>query len=265
MRVIFFRIWIFLTNLCLVFFFDPFSTARRKVFSSTPDAESIDKILKTREKEKRDKEKKNQRKIQNRLDKKAKKQIKKEVHKSEPKRNNSFDSSMMKKVNFVDRPFHDNKLYSQSYEENVSKYSSIISSSSSEEGLIEKLMGSFSKHEGVPKNVSFVSDMEDYDDRIPAIVSFVSSTEDLDEPNYYHDDMVTELSSNDNSRPRDRNQGKSIEGVMSGIENALGFENTRSKDMRDLRMVDSDISISADDYEGYSSSESSSDYYYTYR
>jgi hypothetical protein len=247
------------------FLFDPFRTSRRKLYSSKLDTDSIDKILANREQEKRRKEETKQRKIQNRLDKKAKKQIKKEVHKRELKRNNSFDSSMMKKINFVDKPFDDNRLYSRSYEENVSKYSSIRSSSSSEEGLIEKLMASFSKEERVPRNVSFVSDTEDFDEeRIPVSVSFVSSTEDLDEPNYYHDDMVTELSSNDDSHSRGQDQGKSIEGVMSGIGNALGFGNTRSKDMRDLRMLDSDISISADDYEGYSS-ESSSEYYYTYR
>jgi len=243
----------------------PNSTARRKAFSSTPDAESIEKILATREKEKRGKEEKKQRKIQNRLDKKAKKLIKKEVHKPEVKRKNSFDSSMMKKVNFVDRPIDDNKLYSRSYEENVPKHSSILSSSSSEEGFIEKLMGPFSKQEGVPRSVSFVSDTEDYDDKIPVSVSFVSSTEDLDDPNYYNDDMVTEMSSIDDYHARKRNQGKSIEGVMSGIGNALlDFGNTRSKDMRDLRMVDSDISISAEDYEDYSS-ESSSAYYYTHQ
>lgn len=243
----------------------PNSTARRKAFSSTPDAESIDKILATREKEKRGKEEKKQRKIQNRLDKKAKKLIKKEVHKPELKRKNSFDSSMMKKVNFVDRPIDDNKLYSRSYEENVPKHSSILSSSSSEEGFIEKLMGPFSKQEGVPRSVSLVNDTEDYDDRIPVSVSFVSSTEDLDDPNYYNDDMVTEMSSIDDYHARNRNQGKSIEGVMSGIGNALlDFGNTRSKDMRDLRIVDSDISISAEDYEDYSS-ESSSEYYYTHQ
>jgi len=204
-----------------------------------------DKIAR-KEAEKRAKEEKKQKKLQKRLDKKAQKQIKKELYKENRKhqhglkRSDSHTSSVFQKINYVSRPYSDNKIYEQSYEDECTKYDSIKSSSDSSNGLLGKIIDGSSRNQ------------YELEDGVPATVSFVSSTE-LTETNY-----TVGMNSRDNSRDTIYYEGMEEEiGIMNDMRNAFGFGKAKQNDARDLRMVESDISCSDDD-----SSASSSGFFF---
>ena len=211
-----------------------------------------------REKLAKEKEERKQRKIQKRMDMEAKKQIQreleiqKELEKQEMRRSNSFgprsnsfNSANMRKINYVTRSTSDNKIYQKSYEETFRhRYEDDedeeTSYSGSRNNILEKLKASFSMDDRrVPvRSVTFASaDGDDYHSYDGPAMSYGSMSRDTGA-------MQTVLH---------RSHGTSI---IGGVCDCVAPD---LQDVRDLRMVDSDISVSTD--ESDDSSESSSYYY----
>eukprot|EP00536_Pseudo-nitzschia_multiseries_P017594 jgi/Psemu1/70264/estExt_Genemark1.C_16520003 len=114
------------------------------------------------------------------------------------------------------------------------------SDSDSSHGIIEKMMASLSnKDKGVPNTVSFISDTDE---------SYVMEVRD-DDVYMIGNESSEDLISKDSTvfaeaiKPKQR---ESIVGVVFGIGSAFGLAKKKKKpDIRDLRIIDSDISSSS--------------------
>lgn len=221
----------------------------------------------------KEKEERKQKKIQKRLDREAKKQIEREleiqreIEKKERERerqklkrsnsfgprSNSFNSAAMRKINYVTRSRSDQrsdqKLYQKSYEEIVQRHiredEEDSRFSTSRENIFEKLKASFSldEHRAPVRSVSFVTAGDD----------------DIDSRGGHY--SMAQTNSYEGTLSRDtaamqtyihRKQGTSI---IGGVCDCVA---PKLEDVRDLRMVDSDISESSLE----SDSSGSSSYYY---
>lgn len=239
---------------------------RKKIHIPIPNEEKIAKKEREKQAAQREKKEKEDQKL---FDKEAKQQIKKELQKQEQelkkqeqelqkkkrqevRRNTSVNSSNRSKITYVNSPYSDKKIYNglkNKDEVSPSRYDILLSKSSSSKGIFGKLMASFSSG-------------GDRTSGIPASVSFVSSTEEVDNDDRYavRKPKITTISGYKRAA-QTQEDGNLFFGVINDIGNVFGFGKTPPKDARDLRMIDSEISSSADEYD---SLVSSMGYYYTY-
>lgn len=244
--------------------------ATHKMKKSNSWRQSIREKLAQKEKEK---EERKQKKIQKRLDREAKEQIERElkiqqeIEKKEREReiqkemqkmkrsnsfgprSNSFNSAAMRKINYVNRSRSDHKIYQKSYEDTFRRPRDDEEDSrfsSSRENIFEKLKASFSldEHRAPVRSVSFVSAGDD----------------DIDSRGDHYSTGRT--NSYEGTLSRDtaamqtyihRHQGTSI---IGGVCDCVA---PNLEDVRDLRIVDSDLSESTSEDD----SSGSSSYYYT--